>query len=241
MKTYTSLVCMCLFALALAAPISAQQSTSEAVIEPVSSTFPFSEPCPVPAQDRTINICTPPDGVFLTSPFLLRAKAADAAGLHGIALYINGIFQGSAETLPPDVTIRQFLSPGTYRITLQAKDSAGFFKKTVNISVSTASPCPPNATNRTVRICSPAPNETVSSPVHISGVATDSADAHFSASVATTIYVDGQVASFANGQDGSGKVVNSWILLFPGQHRVTIQHHDQTGATFQKTEFINVN
>lgn len=241
MKICLSFICLCLFDLALAAPISAQQGTPEAVIEPASSSFPFSEPCPVPAQDRTINICTPPDGVFITSPFLLRAKVADAAGLHGIALYINGKFQGSAESIPPDVTIRFFLSQGTYRMTLQAKDSAGFFQKTISISVSGASPCLPNTTNKTVRICSPAPNEAVSSPVHISGVATDSADAPGSASVATIIYVDGQPASFANGQGETGKVVNSWILLFPGQHRVTIQHHDQTGATFQKTEFINVN
>jgi hypothetical protein len=107
MKTCVSFICLCLLGLALSAPVSAEQSTPEAVIEPASSSFPLSEPCPVPAQDRTVNICTPPDGVFLTSPFLLRAKVADAAGLHGMALYINGKFQGSAESIPPDVTIRQ--------------------------------------------------------------------------------------------------------------------------------------
>lgn len=223
--------------------VTEQTSQPRVLIQPSSSsTYPFFAPCPAPTTDRSIDICTPPDGVFLTSRFLLRAKVTDSLGLKGISLYVNGVFQGSAESIPPDVSIFFFSSPGTYRITLLAKDSQGYFKKTTTIAVSPQSPCSPSTVNDTVRICSPAPNETVSSPAHISGVATDSADASGSPNVSMTIYVDGQAAEFTNGQynNGPGNVINSWILLAPGTHRVTIQHHDQTGKVFSKTEYINV-
>jgi hypothetical protein len=250
--TLSTLVFVVFLALLLPVIVKAQDTTGapaqtaepRMIIQPAStsSSYPFFEPCPAPTADRSINICTPPDGVFLTSRFLLRAKVTDSFGLKGISLYVNGVFEGSAESIPPDVSIFFFNSPGTYRISLLAKDSQGYFKKTINIAVSPQSPCPASAVNDTMRICSPAPNETVSSPVHISGVATDSADAAGSPKVSMTIYVDGQAAEFTNGQynNGPGNVINSWILLVPGTHRITIQHHDQTGRVFGKTETINV-
>ncbi|ABF41257.1 hypothetical protein Acid345_2256 [Candidatus Koribacter versatilis Ellin345] len=214
------------------------QSPTVRIVPTSSDTYPFYEPCPSPTTDRTINICTPPDGVDLTGHFLLRAKVADSAGLKGIALYQNGTFVGSAESIPPDVSI--FLFDGspneTLRLTLQAKDAQGYFQKTVTLHVTNAPPCTPSATDLTMTICTPVTGEPTWSPVHISGVATDSADQAGNQQVATTVYVDGVNATYARATN----VVNSWILMNPGKHRVTIQHHDQAGHTFQKTEYVTV-
>ncbi len=214
-----------------------EHPTVKIVATQSSDTYPFYEPCPTPTVDRTINICTPPDGVVLTGNFLLRAKVADSAGLKGIALYQNGVFVGSAESLPPDVSIFFFDNhPNeTLRLTLQAKDSQGYFQKTVTLHVSNAPPCTPSTTDMTVTICSPVSSEPTTSPVHISGVATDSADEPGNQRVATMVYIDGVSDRYAQGD-----VINNWVLMNPGKHRITIQHHDQAGHTFQKTEYVTV-
>lgn len=83
--------------------------------------------------------------------------------------------------------------------------------------------------NQTVTICSPGNGQTVSSPVQVSAVATDSNPVKYS-----QIYVDG-VKQY---QVYSG-TVNASLPMAAGTHRVTVQ--DSDGTLFKTTIYITVN
>ena len=93
---------------------------------------------------------------------------------------------------------------------------------TVSSSTGTGGSCTGSGVNRTVTICSPANNATVSSPVSIVAQATDSA-----AIKNTQIYIDGvekyQVA---------GSSLNTSLPIASGTHRIAVLAVDSAG-TFQ--------
>jgi hypothetical protein len=93
----------------------------------------------------------------------------------------------------------------------------------------TGGACTASTVNRTVTICSPVNNSTVTSPVNVVAQATDS-----SAVSVSQIYVDGvkqyQVA---------GGSVNTSLSLSTGTHRITVQAYDSAGA-FKSTVYATV-
>ena len=97
-------------------------------------------------------------------------------------------------------------------------------------TVLAAAQCTPNPTNQTVTICSPASGATVSSPVNVVAVTTDTNSVNL-----VQIYVDG-VKAF----DSHSNQVNTNVTLADGTHRLTVQATDSAGVTFKTTESITV-
>ncbi len=99
----------------------------------------------------------------------------------------------------------------------------------IQLSGSTGGTCAGSGVNRTVTICSPANNATVTSPVSIVAQATDSKTI-----TETQIYVD-RVKQY---QIAGGRV-NTSLPLAAGTHRITVQAHDSAGA-FSSTVNVTV-
>ena len=99
----------------------------------------------------------------------------------------------------------------------------------IQLSNSTGGTCAGSGVNRTVTICSPANNATVTSPVNIVAQDTDS-----STVTMTEIYIDGvkkyQIA---------GSSVNTSLSLAAGTHRIAVLALDSTGK-FESAENVTV-
>src|SRR5207248_1155094 len=122
--------------------------------------------------NRTVLICSPPDGATVTSPVQLDAEVNDSATVTAIKIYVDGVSVWSGTLKHVSVSLP--MSTGNHRITVKAWDSAGSFSATENITVSGSGgggACPTPTTTRTVNLCSPANNATVTSPVHIDATA----------------------------------------------------------------------
>ena len=90
-------------------------------------------------------------------------------------------------------------------------------------SIAYGLPCPLSKTNPSVTVCTPTPNALVQSQVHVVAGSTDS-----NAVTVMQIYVDNKLVYHV-----SAATVNTFIPLTTGNHLVTVQGWDSTGATFK--------
>ena len=176
--------------------------------------------CTGGTTNRTVSICAPANGATVASPFEVTASATDSSAVSSMQIYLDGsavYTKLSTKSIDTSVTA----SVGTHRLTVQAKDSGGIFKTTVNITVSGSSgSCSGGATNRTVTICSPLNGSTVSSPVQVNASATDS-----SAVSVMQIYLD-FVKVF---ETSNTKSISTPLSIASGTHRLTVQAKDASG------------
>jgi phospholipase C len=93
-----------------------------------------------------------------------------------------------------------------------------------SIPAHAASPCPLNQTNPSVTVCTPTPNALVVSPVNVVAGSTDSHTV-----TAMQIYVDNKLVP----PTVKASTINSFVVLAPGNHLITVQAWDSTGATFK--------
>jgi len=84
--------------------------------------------------------------------------------------------------------------------------------------------CPLSQTDPSVTVCTPIPNSVVSSPTHVVAGTTDSHPV-----VAVQIYVDNVLVYKVNAMS-----VDTYVKLSVGNHLLTVQGWDNTGATFKK-------
>jgi acid phosphatase len=103
-----------------------------------------------------------------------------------------------------------------------AKPMSDFF------TASSSNTCTISTVNRTVTICKPTNQQTVSSPVAIYAVATDSSPVKYS-----QVYIVG-----AKQYNVNGATVNTSLSMASGTHRLTVQSSD--GTTFKTTIYITV-
>jgi len=92
-----------------------------------------------------------------------------------------------------------------------------------SIPAHAASPCTLNQTNPSVTVCTPASNALVGSPVNVVAGSTDSHTV-----IAMQIYVDNNLVTTVK-----TSTINSFVALRPGNHLITVQGWDSTGATFK--------
>jgi hypothetical protein len=182
--------------------------------------------------NRTIVICQPANNATVASPVSIVAQATDSTAVTNTQIYIDQVkkYQIAGSSVNTSLP----LAAGTHRITVQVDDSAGKFNSTENVTVSSSTgtgggSCAGSGANRTVTICSPANNATVTSPVNIVAQDTDS-----STVTLTEIYIDGvqkyQIA---------GSSVNTSLSLTAGTHRIAVLAVDGTGK-FESAENITV-
>ena len=188
--------------------------------------------CALSSTDKTVNICSPASGATVNSPVQISASANDTSSqVTAMAVYMDSTktFTSSSN----QVSTSQTLAAGTHHLTVKAWDAAGaVFSASESFTVGSSGgggSCAGGSTNRTVTICTPANNSTVTSPVHVTAAATDSA-----AVSSMQIYQDGtkvyQVA--ANSIDTS-------LSMAAGPHKLTIKAWDVTGA-FSSTVYVSV-
>jgi len=100
------------------------------------------------------------------------------------------------------------------------------FKIVPNVSAAT---CPPGPTDPSVTVCTPTQNLIVPNPTHVVASTTDSQHKV----TALQIYVDNVLTTKVN-----ANTVDTYINLAVGNHLVTVQAWDDSGATFKKN--VNV-
>ena len=93
----------------------------------------------------------------------------------------------------------------------------------VSLPARAAAPCPLSSTSPSVTVCTPTPNALVQSAVHVVAGSTDSNPV-----VAMQIYVDNSLVSQV-----SASTIDTFVNLAVGNHLITVQGWDSTGATFK--------
>src|SRR5512146_1512632 len=190
--------------------------------------------CTLNTASPSVTICSPSNGATVGSPVNIVARTTDnSSAVKYLQIYIDGTqqYQVSSNQLNTSLS----MSAGTHRLTVQAVDAAGtIFKSTINITVSSGSggggPCTLNTANRTVTICTPANNATVTSPVNVVAGTTDSNKV-----TAMKIYLDGvSVYSISSNQLNTSITISS-----NGTHRIAVQAWDSAG-TFKSVVNVNV-
>ena len=91
-------------------------------------------------------------------------------------------------------------------------------------TVATASTCTPGPTDPSVTVCTPTQNLIVPSPTHVQASTTDSQHKV----TAVQIYVDNALITQVN-----ATTIDTYINLAIGNHLVTVQAWDDSGATFK--------
>jgi hypothetical protein len=98
-------------------------------------------------------------------------------------------------------------------------------------SVTATQGCAISSTNRSITICTPAANSTVTSPVQIVAYATDS-----KAITQMIIYVDGKQVY---AQRTAAKLVNTAVNISAGTHTITVKAWDSS-TSFSKSITVKV-
>src|SRR5437667_2718003 len=185
--------------------------------------------CTLSTVSPTVTICTPTANATVTSPVHIVAGTTDSKTVQFIQIYVDGVKKYEIKANSLDTSLA--MSAGTHRLTVQAYDGT-YFKQTIFITVSGGGSggggCTASTVNPSVTVCSPAPNATVSSPVHIVAVTTDGKTVQF-----MQIYVDG-----VKQYQISAKSLDTSLAMAAGTHRLTVQAYD--GAYFHQTVYITV-
>jgi hypothetical protein len=193
-------------------------------------------PCTLNTASPSVTICTPSSNAMVTSPVQVAAGTTGSNTVSMIQIYVDGT--AAYTTLGGTLNTSLAISSGTHRLTVQAKDSSGYFKQTESITVGPASTggggggtgsCTPGAAP-SVTICSPAANASVSSPVTVTAAVADSNPVSF-----TQVYVDGIGVYTVNSAN-----VDTLLSMAAGTHRLTVQAKDSMGTYIKLTESVMV-
>jgi len=97
--------------------------------------FSTSASCSVPSTSRTIHVCSPVNSSSVKSPVHVQATAkAGVSAIKSMQVYVDGVRKFDApNSTRIDTNIS--MAAGARRVTVQAIDSSGAFKTTVNITV----------------------------------------------------------------------------------------------------------
>ena len=88
--------------------------------------------CAVPGLARTVNICSPADGMAVSNPVHFRAIVNDVAPVN-MQIYIDGVVKFASSDPIIDTSLN--LSSGNHRITVKGWDAAGQFSQTIQTTV----------------------------------------------------------------------------------------------------------
>jgi hypothetical protein len=192
----------------------------------VSATAP---PCTLSTTSPSVTICTPTSNATVTSPLTVAAGATDSQLVSYIQLFVDGIANTKQNGAILNTSIA--LTPGSHRITVQAKDITGLLiKQTLYVTAGSSgtSPCTLNTASPSVTICSQANNATVTSPLTVSAGTTDTNPVSI-----IQLYVDGSAKLTQN----SG-TLNGSVTLTAGTHKLTVQAKDSAGTVFKQTIYV---
>lgn len=179
--------------------------------------------CRAQDKQRSVQVCLPLYST-VSSPVQVLANTRDTIPIEAIKVYVDGVSKFS--TTDDLLSGRLNLPPGDHRMEVKAWDRFGSFAQTINFTIATG--CVLSGIDRTVKICTPTNNGTVTSPVHIQASISDSGQVN-----AGQIYVDG-VLKFST---GFTHLIDTSLAMASGSHRITVKAWDAAG---QFSQILNV-
>jgi hypothetical protein len=192
--------------------------------------------CTATGGNRTVTVCTPAAESTVASPVSVTAAATDSSAVSVMQLYLDG---AKVYETTNSKQLSTSLSPaaGTHRLTVQAKDSAGYFNSTLYFTIGSASsppssesPCTLSQVNPSVTICTPDNYASVSSPVHVFAGSTDSHPVQ-----KMELWADG-----VKKYQASGGTLDTYVSLASGTRRIVVQGYDSVGAIFKQVIYVEV-
>jgi hypothetical protein len=183
--------------------------------------------CTAGTTDPSITICSPQNNATVSSPVHFVALTTNSAGITGMKVYLDSV--GVYTTTANNIDTSLVMSVGMHKLTVQSWDKAGrVIIASRNITVSDSGSCSASTTDPSITICSPQNNATVSSPVHVVALATNSMGI-----TGMKIYLDsiGVYTTTANKIDTS-------LAMSAGTHNLTVQSWDKAGRII--IEAINI-
>ena len=103
----------------------------------VSSAAVSVPPCVLSTALPSVTLCTPQDGITLSSPVRVIAAAQSSRRITAMKVYVD--YAGIYQTSTAQLDTRLNLAPGRHYLNVQAWDASGaVFKKTANITVASA-------------------------------------------------------------------------------------------------------
>jgi hypothetical protein len=158
------------------------------------------------------------------------AGAIVTAGTLSAVTNSNGYYKISGLT-PSDLQSLSVTAPGYFSQTSSNPVYAGYATQTnFYLAPSAQMTCPLSTVDPSVTICSPTPNATVTSPVHINGGA--------NASIGTKliqIFVDGKSQGMAN-----ANTIDSTLAMATGTRRITLQAQLNDNSLVKNTIYVTV-
>ena len=185
---------------------------------------------------HSVVICQPTDGEIHFSPVHLTWNAVDSSGQfpQSVQIFVDGksVFQtppALSNGFPLPATALP-MSVGRHRISIQAYDSQGAFKSTININVNKIyQGCPPPTVLPDINVCSLTDGQTVNGVISVKAAAAASTGINHLAEI-----LDGnQVFAI-----GNHAILDNGISVTPGPHTLIITAKTNSGAHLQKTFHI---
>lgn len=94
-------------------------------------------PCPLAQGDRVVTICLPSVGEAYDSPLHVLGAGVASHGVRMMQVYLDGVKVFERQGSVADTNL--IVTPGSHRVTLQALDMYGTFKKSVAVTVGSRS------------------------------------------------------------------------------------------------------
>jgi len=107
---------------------ASSQATATVTVSAVLNT------CIISKTNRTVTICSPIAGTSYKSPVRVTATATDSSAVSSMQIYVDGIKKYQAAKVK-SIDTNLSMQTGLRRVTVQAKDAAGWYSKSVNITV----------------------------------------------------------------------------------------------------------
>ncbi len=192
-------------------------------------------PCAIPTSP-SVSICTPAPGSTGAAPIRISASAAPLPGrtITAMRIYLDNdnAFTVNGNTISVDFG----LTSGNHLLVVVAWDNTGASQtKSENFNVVGGTvPClPTNLAISAIRVCTPAQNSTVDSPVEVS------TGAVLHSITAVRVYVDNVAAYFATNSSASSSFsIDVGVAMAAGNHQLAIVFYQSDGSA--SVAFVNV-
>lgn len=170
---------------------------------------------PACTSSLKVNVASPANGSSVSSPVHFVASATSGCSINAVRIYVDSqsLYTLNAGSLDTSLA----LTNGSHNVVVQAWDSTNAVAKSaMNINV-----VPACKSSASVSIAAPVAGYTLPSPLNLSATATSGCKI-----TKTAVTVDGsQLTSVASGS------ISMPVTLATGNHNVTVQTWDETGAT----------
>jgi hypothetical protein len=178
-----------------------------------------------------VKVCMPASGSTVFSPVrVLASYHAQRQQANRIEVWIDGnkMFQEFNDFLNHSFSV----AAGTHSLSVVGVDAAGkYVKSNSAFTVPTGNGCSAPSAGA-IHFCTPAPNASVSNPIHFTATATASSGQYITA---VRLYVDNISRVTQN-----SRFLDTTQTLSVGSHYVAVVAYTNTGAAYKSTETISV-